>query len=153
MESAPFDLVTGPPPSPEIPSDLVRVSFADVKVNKVYYIRFHVSPEHSIWLLAKVTDKGERVVFDSSWSFSSGTDERPSVWNRYIRTEVTPAQVDTDILAGAGSFHYHFYVPIAVPAPNLGFKKAPSGSNKRKARRRSSRSRSHRRSTRRNRRK
>jgi hypothetical protein len=150
MDLAPFDLVTGPPPSPEIPSELVRVSFADIKVNKVYYIRFHVSPEHSIWLLAKVTDKGERVVFDSSWSFSSETAERPSVWTRYIRTEVTPAQVDTDILAGAGSFHYHFYVPIAAPAPNLGFKKAPSGSNKRKACRSRSRSRSRsRRSTRR----
>ena len=149
MDSAPFDLVTGPPPSPETLPELVRVSFADIKVNKVYYIRFHLSPEHSIWLLAKVTAKGERVVFDSSWSFSPRTDERPSVWNRYIRTEVTPAQVDTDILAGAGSFHYHFYVPIATPAPNLGFKKAPSGANKRKESRR--RSRSNR--TRRNRRK
>ena len=151
MDSAPFDIDDARSRSTsEIPPGLERVSFADIKVDKVYYIRFHFNPERVVWLVAKVTDKGERVVFDSSWTLTDS-----GVWAPYVRTDVTPAQVDTDFSGGVMPFRYHFYAPKAEPVPNLAAKPAPSGSNKRKARRsrrgsRSSRNNSRRRNSRRN---
>ena len=143
MELAPFDLsATGSRPIAPIPPDLERVYFADVKVNKVYYIKLFFDPHYSIWLLAEVTAKGDRVVFDSSWSFLP-----TGVWTPFVNRDVTPAQIDTDITAESGGHRYHFYAPKAAPLPaplparNLPPKPAPSGLSQRKTRRNNSRSR------------
>ena len=150
MDSSPFDLTNiGVRPTTPIPPDLVRVSFADVTADKVYYVNYITHPGTFERLLAKVTSKGDQVTFGPVWSLGSMGYWRP------LGTIMTaaPAQIDTDIPAESLAVRYHFYAPRHIPTRNLAPKPAPRGVNQRKASRSRSRSRSRTNRSRRTRRK
>jgi hypothetical protein len=150
---------------------LKRVTFAEVKLGKVYYVRHRGRyegegwPRPLVWLLATVKTVTDREVVGSPvWYLERG-------WRRLgVGFSADPATIDTD---NGGGVYYHFYVPqepvgdptaasvaAAVPVGGAGAPSAPSAadntagdpvaprrlpSRKRKACIRSSRIRKHRR--------
>jgi hypothetical protein len=141
MDSSPFDLddVRLRPTSPiPIPSELVRVSFAEVEVGKVYYLKFIYGPDRFDWTLSQVSDDtgSGKVRFGRVWYFGSMNH-----WSPLLDSlNLTPADIDTDIPDGTYEVRHHLYAPRPNPAP----KPAPSGLSQRKTRRNNSRSRSRR---------
>jgi len=137
MNSSPFDLTDiGVRPTTPIPPDLVRVFFADVTADKVYYVKYITHPGTFEWLLVKVTSKGDRITFGPVWNLASMGYWRPLG----TTMNATPAQIDTDIPDGSLASRYHFfYAPESNSTRNLAPKPAPRDLHQRKARRISSR--------------
>ena len=87
---------------------LKRVTFAEVQLGKVYYVRYRHEympgwPQRSEWLLAMVETVTPQTVFCRSvWFLERG-------WRRRgVGFSADPAQIDTD---NGGREYYHFYVP------------------------------------------
>ena len=139
MESAPFDLDDmGIRPSSPIPLDLVRVYSAEVKVGKVYYIKYITRPDSpDSWLLARVRTHGDdKITFGLVWGVGS-----MNRWSPFMdRLNVRLAEIDSDISDGSIAPRHHLYVPRALPARTLAPKLAPRGLNQRKTRRRNRKS-------------
>jgi hypothetical protein len=134
MESAPFDLDDmGIRPSSPIPPDLVRVYSAEVKVGKVYYIKYITRPDSpDSWLLARARiHGGDKVTFGLVWGVGSMNRWSPLM----DRLNVRLAEIDSDISDGSIAPRHHLYVPRDIPTRNLAPKSAPRGLNQRKARR------------------
>jgi hypothetical protein len=88
---------------------LKRVTFAEVKLGKVYYVRHRGRyegegwPRPLVWLLATVKTVTDREVVGSPvWYLERG-------WRRLgVGFSADPATIDTD---NGGGVYYHFYVP------------------------------------------